>query len=51
MKTIKLKPGKERSLLRRHPWIFDTAVATGKADGGEGGLLAHVQNSRAGLEF
>jgi 23S rRNA (cytosine1962-C5)-methyltransferase len=24
---ITLKPGKERSLLRRHPWIYDTAVA------------------------
>jgi 23S rRNA (cytosine1962-C5)-methyltransferase len=22
-----LKPGKEKSLLRRHPWIYDTAVA------------------------
>jgi 23S rRNA (cytosine1962-C5)-methyltransferase len=22
-----LKPGKERSLLRRHPWVYDTAVA------------------------
>jgi 23S rRNA (cytosine1962-C5)-methyltransferase len=22
-----LKPGKERSLLRRHPWIYDTAIA------------------------
>jgi 23S rRNA (cytosine1962-C5)-methyltransferase len=35
MKTIKLKPGKERSALRRHPWIFDTAVDKGKADSGE----------------
>jgi 23S rRNA (cytosine1962-C5)-methyltransferase len=26
MKTIKLKPGKERSLLRRHPWIFESAI-------------------------
>ncbi len=22
-----LKPGKERSLLRRHPWVYDTAIA------------------------
>jgi len=22
-----LRPGKERSLRRRHPWIYDTAVA------------------------
>ena len=35
MKTIRLKPGKERSLLRRHPWIFDSAIARGSADPGE----------------
>ncbi len=35
MKTIRLKAGKERSLLRRHPWIFDSAVAKGGADPGE----------------
>ncbi|WP_366926029.1 hypothetical protein, partial [Acidovorax sp. 24-64-9] len=29
MKTIRLKPGKERSLQRRHPWIFDSAIAKG----------------------
>lgn len=35
MKAIRLKPGKERSLLRRHPWIFDSAIARGGADAGE----------------
>ncbi|MCM2253776.1 MAG: class I SAM-dependent methyltransferase [Ramlibacter sp.] len=35
MKTIRLKAGKERSLLRRHPWIFDSAIAKGGADPGE----------------
>jgi 23S rRNA (cytosine1962-C5)-methyltransferase len=35
MKVIRLRPGKERSVLRRHPWIFDTAVEKGKADSGE----------------
>jgi 23S rRNA (cytosine1962-C5)-methyltransferase len=35
MKTIRLKEGKERSLLRRHPWIFDSAIARGGADAGE----------------
>jgi 23S rRNA (cytosine1962-C5)-methyltransferase len=35
MKTIRLKEGKERSLLRRHPWIFDSAIAKGGADAGE----------------
>lgn len=35
MKTIRLRDGKERSLLRRHPWIFDSAVAKGGGDAGE----------------
>lgn len=35
MKTIRLHDGKERSLLRRHPWIFDGAIASGDADAGE----------------
>lgn len=35
MKTIRLKPGKERSLLRRHPWVFDSAIAKGGGDAGE----------------
>ncbi|MBA4262234.1 MAG: 23S rRNA (cytosine(1962)-C(5))-methyltransferase RlmI [Comamonadaceae bacterium] len=35
MKTIRLKPGKERSLQRRHPWVFDGAVARGGGDAGE----------------
>ncbi|HWP13295.1 MAG TPA: class I SAM-dependent methyltransferase, partial [Ramlibacter sp.] len=35
MKTIRLRQGKERSLLRRHPWIFDSAIAKGGGDPGE----------------
>jgi 23S rRNA (cytosine1962-C5)-methyltransferase len=35
MKTLRIKEGKERSLLRRHPWIYDTAIAKGSADAGE----------------
>jgi len=35
MKTIRLRAGKERSLLRRHPWIFESAIARGAADAGE----------------
>jgi 23S rRNA (cytosine1962-C5)-methyltransferase len=35
MKTVRIRPGKERSLLRRHPWIFEGSVAGGKADAGE----------------
>lgn len=35
MKVIRLREGRERSVLRRHPWIFDSAVAKGGADPGE----------------
>ena len=35
MKSIRLREGKERSLLRRHPWVFEGSVAAGKADAGE----------------
>jgi 23S rRNA (cytosine1962-C5)-methyltransferase len=35
MKTIRLRAGKERSLLRRHPWVFESAIAKGAADSGE----------------
>ncbi|MDB5892298.1 MAG: SAM-dependent methyltransferase / rRNA m(5)C962 methyltransferase [Polaromonas sp.] len=35
MKSIRLRPGKERSLQRRHPWVFDGAIARGGADPGE----------------
>jgi 23S rRNA (cytosine1962-C5)-methyltransferase len=35
MKTITLKAGKERSALRFHPWVFDSAVAKGGGDAGE----------------
>ena len=35
MKVITLREGKERSLLRRHPWIFHGSIAKGGADAGE----------------
>ena len=35
MKTLRLGAGKERSLLRRHPWIFESAIISGGADSGE----------------
>ena len=35
MKIIRLREGKERSLMRRHPWIFDGAIAKGTGDAGE----------------
>lgn len=55
MKTIRLRAGKERSLLRRHPWLFESAIAAGTADAGEtvrvesdgGGFLAWAAFSPA----
>jgi 23S rRNA (cytosine1962-C5)-methyltransferase len=35
LKTLRLRPGKERSLLRRHPWIFESAIGRGAGDAGE----------------
>ena len=37
MTDLILKKGKERSLLRRHPWVYDTAVqkVVGKAKSGD----------------
>jgi len=35
MKKITVRPGKERSLVKRHPWVFESSVARGGADSGE----------------
>jgi 23S rRNA (cytosine1962-C5)-methyltransferase len=35
MKVLRLRPGKERSLQRRHPWVFESAIAKGGGDAGE----------------
>lgn len=35
MKTIRLRDGRERSLQRRHPWVFQGSIASGRADSGE----------------
>jgi 23S rRNA (cytosine1962-C5)-methyltransferase len=35
MKSIRLREGKERSLQRRHPWVFEGSIAKGRADPGE----------------
>ena len=37
---LRLKPGKERSLQRRHPWIYDTAVAGVRGRPQAGDLVA-----------
>lgn len=41
MKSIKLKPRKEESILRRHPWVFSGAIAS-LPDGVEEGELVKV---------
>ncbi len=35
MKVIRLRASRERSLQRRHPWVFESAIAKGGADPGE----------------
>ncbi len=35
MKTVRLRDGKERSLQRRHPWVFQGSVERGGGDAGE----------------
>ena len=35
MKKITLRPGKERSLVKRHPWVFESSIARGGGDAGE----------------
>lgn len=33
MLEIRLKPGREKSVLRRHPWIFASAISTAEDPG------------------
>ena len=35
MKVIRLREGKDRSLLRGHPWVFQGSIAKGGGDAGE----------------
>jgi 23S rRNA (cytosine1962-C5)-methyltransferase len=36
VKTVVLKPGREKSLVRRHPWIFSGAIAKVEGEPGSG---------------
>ena len=36
MIRLALKPGREGSVLRRHPWVFSGAIASAKGDGSDG---------------
>lgn len=40
MQQLTLKPGREKSLLRRHPWIFSGAVARVEGDPASGDTVA-----------
>lgn len=48
---IRLKPGREKSLLRRHPWVFDGAIAhiSGQPQMGETIGLYSAQGQMLGL--
>ncbi len=46
--TLTLKPGKEKSLLRRHPWVFSGAVQ--KIDGDtQNGDIVHIGDSHGNI--
>src|SRR5262249_22785095 len=46
---LRLKPGKERSLRRRHPWIYDTAVGSVRGKPQAGDLVAVHAHAGVGL--
>jgi 23S rRNA (cytosine1962-C5)-methyltransferase len=50
MPTITLKPGREKSLLRRHPWVFSGAIARleGEAATGDTVLVEDAQHQPLG---
>jgi 23S rRNA (cytosine1962-C5)-methyltransferase len=45
MPAIILKPGREKSLLKRHPWIFSGAVATVDDEVPDGGIADVVDST------
>ncbi|MHB8933382.1 MAG: class I SAM-dependent rRNA methyltransferase, partial [Bellilinea sp.] len=51
MKTLTLKPGREKSVLARHPWIFSGAIARieGEPESGETVLVRSSQGDPLGL--
>ena len=48
-KRIVLKPGRERSVLRLHPWVFSGAIASGEAGSGELVEVVSARGERLGL--
>ena len=45
MNAVTLRPGREKSVLRRHPWIFSGAVAAVEGDPAPGAAVA-VRSAR-----
>ena len=45
MKKIKLKPGKEESLQRFHPWVFSGAISSRDSDIKEGEIVEVISSS------
>ena len=45
MEKVVLNAGRERSVLRRHPWIFSGAVASGPETGAESGETVSVESA------
>lgn len=48
METVRLKPGREKSALQHHPWLFSGAVASVSAPP-ENGAAVRVEDSRGGF--
>ena len=48
MKTILLKKGRERSVVKGHPWIFSGAVESGEAAAGEAVAVCGANGERLG---
>ena len=49
LKSILLKPGREKSILRRHPWIFSGAVARVEGDPQPGETVTVLQSDHTPL--
>lgn len=47
MIRLVVKPGREKSLEKRHPWVFSGAIASSRGDGGDG--IAEVVSARGDL--
>ncbi len=47
MIRLRLKPGREASVARRHPWLFSGAVDSREGDGSDG--LAEIVDSRGAV--